>query len=163
VKGLKVMRKIKIKEMVKFLENYLGKQIEIGVSPLWSIQTYHHFNWTEIENTIMFYDAGDKERQEIVFDKDAIVEIILSEEKDIYESTISIVLKDNRIDFCISSIPVKCFKCHRIIEEPYDTKWSIQGIGGYGSKFENDKLNIPVCDNCLYYEILEYKDGQFDE
>lgn len=158
------MRKVNIQEMVKFLDGYLGKSVEIGVSPIWSVQTYKSFRWENNEDTLKLYDGNfESDRQEIVIEKNQIVEITLSEGNDIYESVVTITLQNGRIDFTISSMPVKCFKCHKIIDEPYETKWSIQGVGGYGSNFENDKLDIPICDDCLYYDILGYKDGQFDE
>lgn len=158
------MRKVDVQEMVQFLDGYLGKQVEIGVSPIWTVQTYQCFKWNNSEGELKLYDGGiDSSRQEIVIEKDQIVEIILSEGKDIYESVVGITLANGKIDFTISSMPVKCFKCHKIIDIPYETKWSIQGMGGYGSRFENDKLDIPICDSCLYYNILEYKDGEIDE
>lgn len=158
------MRQISCDEMVKFLDSYLGKQIEIGVSfPIWSVHTYQNFGLNNNEDVLTFYDAGNKTRQELVFNKDQIVEIMLTEGENIYDSVVSIELKHGKIDFCISSNPVKCFKCGKIIDVPYETKWSIQGTGGYDSKLDGDKLDIPVCDNCIFYDILGYQDGQFDE
>lgn len=157
------MRDISVQEMVKFLDNYFGKQVEIGTYPVWSVQTYNHFGLNNTENTIMFHDMGSNIRQELGIDKQQILNISLIEGEDIYDSVVSIELENSKIDFTISSMPVKCFKCHKIIEEPYDTKWTIQGVGGYGSKFEDEKLDIPVCDSCLYHDIFGYKDGQFDE
>jgi len=86
----------------------------------------------------------------------------LSEGRDIYESVINIILQDGKIDFTISSMPIKCFKCHKIIDEPMETKWFIRGTGSYGSRFEDEKLDIAICDNCLYYEVLGYKDSDFE-
>jgi len=156
------VRKIDVQEMIQFLGNYLGKQIEVGTNPLWTVSTYQSFRWNDSEDTLTLYDGGNnsiRTRQEILVDKDQIVEIMLTEGEDIYGSVISIELQNHKIDFCISSMPIRCFKCRKIIDEPYETKWSIRGIGGYGSKFDNEKLDIPICDSCLYYKILGYKDG----
>ena len=158
------MRKIDVQVMIQFLNGYLGKEVEIGTNPLWTVNTYQAFRLKNDENELTFYDGEfNASRQEIVVSKNQIVEIVLSEGRDIYESVVTINLLNSRIDLTISSMPTKCFKCHSVIDIPYDTLWSIQGTGGYGSKFPDEKLDIPICDSCLYYNILGYKDGDFDE
>ena len=157
------MRKVDVQEMVRFLDGYLGKKIEVGISPVWLVQTYQHFGLNETENTFIFHDAGNENRQELAINKSQILEILLSEGEDVYDSVVSIELENGKIDFCISDMPVRCFKCHKIIDGPFETKWAIQGIGGYGSKFDGcGKMDIAVCDDCLYYKILGYVDGQFN-
>lgn len=159
-----MLRKVDVQTLCKFLEGYLGKSVELGVSPIWSIATYKSFRWQNTEDELKLYDGDfDASRQEMVIEKDQIVEIVLSEGKDIYESVVEIELVNGKIDFTISKEPTKCFKCHKIIDEPYETKWSIVGVGGYGSKFTEEKLDIPICDDCLYYKILGYIDGQFEQ
>ena len=157
------MREIKIQEMFQVLDGYSGKKVEVGTNPIWSVNTHQSFRYADKDSVLVFSDGDYSGRQEILIDKDQITEIMLSEGKDIYGSVVSIELINGKIDLCISENPTKCRLCHNIIDLPYETKWSIQGRGNYGSKFEDEKLDIPICDSCLYYNILGYKDGQFDE
>jgi len=159
------VREISLKHLIKFLDNYIGKQVELGTSPIWTVQTFKSFQFTDSENELKLYDGNfDSSRQEIVIEKDKIVNIFLLEGETIYDSVVSINLQNGKIDFTISSMPVRCFKCHKVIDVPFETKWAIQGIGGYGSHFDGcGKLDIPICDDCLYFNILGLKDGEFDE
>jgi len=157
------MREINIQEMFQVLDEYLGKKVEVGTNPIWSVNTYQSFNYADKDSVLVFSDGDYTGRQEILIDKDQITEIVLTEGKDIYSSVVSIELINGKIDFTISENPTKCRLCRNIIDLPYETKWSIKGTGNYGSKFEDEKLDIPICDSCLYYKILGYKDGQFDE
>jgi len=153
------MININFQEMIQALQSYLGKKVEIGTNPLWSVNTYQSFKVLDTDNVLIFSDGDCNGRQELLVDKDQIVEIILTRGETIYNSVVSIKLINGEIDFCLSEMPTKCCLCRKIIDIPYETKWSINGIGNYGSKFEDEKLDIPVCDSCLYYKILGYKDG----
>jgi len=160
------MREINVQEMCQVLDSYLGKRVEVGTNnPIWSVNTYQSFRFSDTDNVLIFSDYDVKNgRQELLVDKNQITEIILTEGKDIYSSVISIELINGQIDFCISEMPTKCYLCHKIIDTPYETRWSIGGgiTGGYGSKFEDDKLDIPVCEHCLC-KIIGCGDGEDSE
>ena len=157
------MREINVQEMFQVLNGYLGKKVEVGTNPIWSVNTYQSFSYADKDSVLEFSDRDYSGRQEILVDKDQITEIILTEGKDIYGSVVSIELINGKIDLCISENPTKCRLCRNIIDLPDVTQWSIKGTGNYGANFIAEKLDIPICDSCLYYKILGYKDGPFDE
>ena len=81
----------------------------------------------------------------------------------IFDSVFSILLKDGRIDFCLDEKKIRCCKCQKVINtNAMEQIWSVSGHGGYLSRFDGEKLDLSLCDDCLA-EILGCEDGETDE
>ena len=52
-------QEINYQEMGSLLEDYIYKRVSVGISPIWSENTYRKFSFdmNGNDNTIMFYDT----------------------------------------------------------------------------------------------------------
>jgi len=55
-----------------------------------------------------------------------------------------------------------CKKCKKLLDRHYDPCWQINQVGRYGSLWDNDRVVIDLCEDCLL-KFLGYKDGDSDE
>lgn len=158
------MREITIRELITLSADYLGKQVEVAISPIYSTNNYSQFSAYETEEALILYDKNSKLQQELKIFKDLIVRILYFEGDNFFKTSISIFLNnESRIDFCVSEKEIHCVKCGKTINtNPIATIWSIDGRGNYGSHFDDEELHVKLCDDCLYYDIFGYVDGQFD-
>lgn len=153
------MRQINYQELETLIDAYTGKEVEVNLSPIKSSNTYSSFRCRNLGDMLEIYDINyDKPTtQELLIPKSDIKEIMYYEGSNIYESVFIIVLTNGQVDLSISEQPTICHKCGKIIDTPYEPRWIINQVGDYGSQFDNEKVTIDFCDNCLT-EFLEYKD-----
>ena len=161
------MREINVQEMVTLSDTYTGKQVQVFMSPIQSIKsmnTYQQFKLVDDGDNLEFYDININKptMQEMIIPKDTIKEINYFEGSNIYDSVFSIVLKNGQIDFTISEKPMVCKKCNKILDRHFDPSWQINKVGQYGSQWDNEKVIIDFCENCLL-EFLGYKVGEHCE
>lgn len=148
------MRQISCEEMVNLSDAYTGKQIEVSLFPIQSVNTYQHFRLREEGNVFAFYDIDSELPQELTIDKESIKEINFTE-GNVFESVFSLVLNDGlgEVSFTVSEKPTICGKCGKIIDTPYEPMWSMNEVGGYGSRWDMERLIVNFCDDCMA-EIL---------
>jgi len=162
------MREINCREMVTLSDVYTGKQVQVFMSPIQSIKsmnTYQQFKLVEDGDNLEFYDININKPtlQEMIIPKDAIKEINYFEGGNIYESVFSIsLLNEGQIDFAISEKPMFCKKCNSILDRNFDPSWQINKVGQYGSQWDNERVVIDFCEDCLL-EFLGYKVGEICE
>ena len=149
------MREVNVQEMISLLGSFQGKQIEVDLHPLRASNTYHWFNAELFRDTVIFSDMDSNHPQELRFFKQDIIEIDYVEGENVFNSVFTISMKDStQIQLCVYERPVRCFKCQKILNlNPMENVWEINGTGGYGSHFDSERLNIKVCDDCLYEMI----------
>lgn len=154
------MRQISCEEMVNLSDAYTGKQVELSLSPIHFVNTYHHFRLHEEDNVFILYDINSDTQQELIIDKENIDKINYSD-GDVFDSTFSIILKDKqgRIDFTVSEEPILCNRCGKIIDTPYEPMWVINQQGEYGSRWDSEKRIVHFCDDCLA-EIIGYENEE---
>jgi hypothetical protein len=166
-----LFKEITCNEMTQLLnQSFLGKKFELCLSSPWLINTYHYFDYeydsiNEKNDVLVIYDRNIEYPQKIRIDLGDIVKILYSEGKTIFDTTFSMFLKDNRIDFCVAERELCCCKCGRVINlDPFASIWNINGVGNYGDKyFDGDNLkDVPLCSDCLA-GILGIKDDCLDE
>ena len=158
------MRKIDVQEMVNLSKSYDGKQVQVVLSPMQSINTYQQFRCRLNGNNLEFCDTNINKliMQELLIPKDNIEEILYFEGKNIYESVFSIISNNCQVDFCISEKPMVCKKCRKLLDDYYESSWQINQIGSYGSQWDNERVVVDLCEDCLM-EFLGYKVGDTDE
>lgn len=161
------MKEITCEEMNGILSNgFLGKKMEIGLSnPIWSVNTYRHFDFTydsenDKDDVLVLFDRDNEFPHQLRINKGQIDKILYLEGETIFNSTFSIFIGTDRIDICIDESPKYCCMCKKNISlDPYTSIWRITGVGNYGDKFfDSDKLNIPLCSDCLFYKVFGYTD-----
>lgn len=137
--------------MVKLSDCFTGKQVEVALSPINSRNIYQQFRCRESGNNLEFYDINiDKPTQnELIIPKDTIKEIQYFEGETIYGMVFSIILDNSQVDFCIYENPLFCKKCRKLLDRHYDSTWQIDQIGGYGSIYDNERVVVEICDDCL--------------
>jgi hypothetical protein len=160
-------KEISCEEMGNILNNqgFLGKKMEVSLSsPVWSNNTYHHFDYCydsieEKNDVLVLFDRSREYSHELRINKDTIDKIIYSEGETIFDTAFSIITKTDRIEFCIAEKRIRCCKCCKVInEDPWASIWKINGIGNYGDKyFDNDNLSLSLCSDCLA-KIIGYED-----
>ena len=155
------MRKIDVQEMVNLSKSYDGKQVQVVLSPMQSINTYQQFRCRLNGNNLEFCDTNINKliMQELLIPKDNIEEILYFEGKNIYESVFSIISNNCQVDFCISEKPLNCRKCGKLLDKYFDQCWVIDQVGVYGSQWDNQKVSIELCEDCLM-EFLEYEEKE---
>jgi len=158
------MRQISCEELVSISDAYTGKQVQVFLSPIQSMNTYQCFRCRDDGDNLEFYDININKptMQELIISKDSIEEINYFEDKNIYKSAFSIILGTGQVDFCISEKPMVCRKCNKLLDRHFDPSWQINQVGGYGSQWDNERVVIDLCENCLL-KFLGYKDGEIDE
>ena len=158
------MREINVQEMLGLMDSFKGRQIEVDLHPIRSSNTYHWFNAELLRDTVIFSDMDNDHPQELRFYKDEITEIDYVEGENVFQSVFTVNMVDStQIQLCVYELPVRCFKCQKILNlNPMENVWEINGTGGYGSHFDNERLNIKVCDDCLY-EMIGDKVGELCE
>ena len=159
------MRQINCEEMVNLSDAYTGKQVQVFLSPIQSMNTYQCFRCRLDGDNLEFYDININKPtlQELIIPKDTIKEIQYSEGSNIYGSVFSIELfNESQIDFCISEKPMVCKKCDKLLDKHYDPSWQINQVGSYGSLWDNNRVVIDLCEDCLL-KFLGYQDGEIDE
>ena len=160
-----MQQEINVQEMGSLLKGYQGKRVSVGIDPIWAENTYQKFSFDMYgpDDNIIFYDMQRDVPQELHIIKENIEKILYMASDSRFDSVFSIFLKDGRIDFCLDEKKIRCCKCRELINiDPMATIWSVSGCGNYGSKFEGEKLNLSLCDNCLG-KILGYEDGETSE
>jgi len=154
------MREINCNELVSISDAYSGKQVQVFLSsPIQSMNTYQQFRCVQDGDNLEFYDININKptKNEMVIPKDTIKEITYFEGSNIYDSVFSItLLNECQIDFSISEKPMVCKKCNVLLDRHFDPSWQINKIGQYGSQWDNEKVVIDFCENCLL-EFLGYK------
>jgi len=160
------MREINYNELVSISDAYSGKQVQVFLSsPIQSMNTYQMFRLVDDGDNLEFYDININKPtlQEMMIPKDTIKEINYFEGGNIYESVFSIsLLNECQIDFAISEKPMVCKKCDKLLDRHLIPSWQINQIGSYGSQWDNERVVIDFCEDCLL-EFLGYKDGEIDE
>jgi len=158
------MRQISCEELVSISDAYTGKQVQVFLSPIQSMNTYQCFRCRDDGDNLEFYDININKptMQELIISKDSIEEINYFEDKNIYKSAFSIILGNGQVDFCISEKPMICKNCNKLLDRHFDPSWQINQVGGYGSQWDNERVVIDLCENCLL-KFLGYKDGEIDE
>lgn len=157
-------REITIQEMFILMNNqFQGRQMEIDLSPILSSNTYNLFSVKEIKDVIQFDDLDQDHPQLLKFHKQDIEKILYKEGKNVFESVFTFDMKDSQqIEVCIYEEPIYCYKCQRILNLSRDSEvaWEINGMGGYSSHFDGERLNMKVCDDCMYKFVYgcEYVD-----
>jgi len=155
------VRKIDVQEMVNLSKSYDGKQVQVVLSPMQSINTYQQFRCRLNGNNLEFCDTNINKliMQELLIPKDNIEEILYFEGKNIYESVFSIISNNCQVDFTISEKPLNCRKCGKLLDKYFDQCWVIDQVGVYGSQWDNQKVSIELCEDCLM-EFLEYEEKE---
>ena len=160
------MREINCSELVSISDAYSGKQVQVFLSsPIQSMNTYQMFRLVDDGDNLEFYDININKPtlQEMMIPKDTIKEINYFEGSNIYDSVFSItLLNECQIDFAISEKPMICKKCGKILDRHFIPSWQINQIGSYGSQWDNERVVIDFCEDCLL-EFLGYKVGEFCE
>lgn len=147
-----MQREINVQEMGKLLEGYNSRKVSMSISPIWSENTYQKFAYDlyDTDDRILFYDRQSDVPQELHIVKDNIEKILYMPSDSVFETVFTIVLKEGRIDFCLDEKRLRCCKCKKVVNlNPMETVWKISGSGNYGSVFENESLELSLCDNCL--------------
>ena len=160
-----MQREISINEMGKLLKDYQFKRVSVGLSPIWSENTYQQFSCDlyGADDNIVFLDKQKDASQELRIVKENIEKIFYVASDSVFDSTFSILLKDGRIDFTLDEKRIRCCICKKVINiSSMDTMWKINGCGNYGSLFEGEQLELSLCDHCLA-RILGYEDGEINE
>ncbi len=144
------MRQISCEEMVNLSDAYTGKQVEVSLFPIQSISTFRHFRLREEDNVFALYDIDSELPQELIIDKESIKEINFTE-GNVFESVFSLVLNDGlgEVSFTVFEKPTICTKCRKIINTPYEPMWSMNEVGGYGSRWDMERLIVNFCDDCM--------------
>jgi hypothetical protein len=159
------MRSITCEEMVKMVDMYSGKKVEISLtpSPIQSNNTYQHFRLRDIGDKLEFYDININKPtlQELIINKSDIKEIQYWG-SNAYDSVFIIKLENGSVEFCISENPIRCSKCGNILEPDCEQVWFLDQLGGYFSKLDMERITLNLCDDCLSI-ILGYDDGNLDE
>jgi hypothetical protein len=157
------MENITIQQLLTITQQFIGKKVEVSINHPISTNTYSCFGICLDDDCILLYDK-DKSPQELKIPFSSIVKILYFEGENFFEMGFSIFLDNNSsIDFCISEEKITCVKCGKVINlDPYATIWGIKGAGNFGSHFDGEKIHVHLCDDCLYYDIFGYVDGQFD-
>jgi len=145
------MREINVQEMVRIADEYAGKQVQVFLSPIKSMNTYQQFRCVNDGDNLEFYDININKptMQELIIPKDTIEEIQYFEGENIYSSVFSIILNNGQIDFCICEKPMVCRKCDKLLDRHFDPSWQINQVGGYGSQWDNERITIDLCESCL--------------
>jgi len=155
------MREINVQEMVTLSDTYTGKQVQVFMSPIQSIKsmnTYQQFKLVDDGDNLEFYDININKptMQEMIIPKDTIKEINYFEGSNIYDSVFSISLfNEGQIDFAISEKPMVCKKCGLLLDRHFIPSWQINKVGQYGSQWDNERVVIDFCEDCLL-EFLGY-------
>lgn len=146
------IKEITINEMFKEMNKFLGRHIEIDLSPIQSQNTYHWFSFKEVNQAIEFIDLDNDHPQLLSVFKDDILEIIYSEGKNIFDSVFTLNMKnDQQIQICVFEEPIKCYRCQRIVNfNKNEFVWKVDSSGDYFSHFDGDKLSLKICDDCMY-------------
>jgi len=146
-----MVKRINVQELVILADHFTGKQVEVSLSPVSSRNIYQQFRCRESGNDLEFYDINiDKPTpNELIIPKDTIKEIQYFEGKTIYSIVFSIILDDGQVDFCIYENPLFCKKCGKLLDRHLDLTWQINQIGGYGSLYDNEKVVVEFCEDCL--------------
>lgn len=148
------MKEITIPEMLILMNSqYQGRHMEIDLSPVQSANTYHWFSVNEIKDMIEFEDLDPDHPQLLKFYKQDIEKILYSEGKNVFESVFTLNMKDlTQIQICVYEEPMHCYRCHKILNLSNDSEvaWEINGFGGYSSHFDGERLDMKVCDDCMY-------------
>lgn len=146
------------------LGKFLGRKCEVDLSPTNSANTYKQFCLQNKEDALVFYSGDWDNPQQLFVKKDDIENVEFLEGETIFQSVLTITLRDNkgRIDICVSEHPVKCCACGNYINLPYDTNWKISGIGNYGSIFDGERLDLDLCDHCLELLLISKDDDEFN-
>jgi hypothetical protein len=150
------MKEISCQELIQLTDGYSGKNVELSLSPIQLRSIYQKFKCRDIGNEIEFWDFQiGKVLNELTISKDDIEKIICSGENDIYKSVFTIVLHNgNKIDLTVCESPVKCYKCGLILEKYYQPVWHINQVGQYGSQWDNERMVVDICDDCLLEFLL---------
>ena len=110
------MREINVQEMVSLLGSFKGRQIEVDLHPIKASNTYHWFNVELLRDTVIFSDMDNDHPQELRFFKDDILDIDYVDGENIFKSVFTINMMDNtQIQLCVYELPVRCFKCQKIL------------------------------------------------
>jgi len=160
------VKEISCNELISLSDVYSGKQVQVFLSsPIQSMNTYQQFRCVQDGDNLEFYDININRptKNEMKIPKDTIKEIMYFEGSNIYDSVFSItLLNESQIDFAISEKPMVCKKCNVLLDRHFDPSWQINKVGHYGSQWDNEKVIIDFCENCLL-EFLGYKVGEYCE
>lgn len=158
------MRKINCQEMIHLSDSYAGKQVQVFLYPIRSMNTYQQFRCCEDGDNVEFYDININKptMQELIIPKDIIEEIQYFEGKNIYDSVFSIILNNGQIDFTISENPMICKKCNKILDRDFKPSWQINQVGSYGSQWDTERVIMDFCEECLV-DFLGLKVGEIIE
>jgi len=156
------VKEITYQELLTLSQTFIGRKVELALSsPVFSVNTYQYFNLHSSDDVLAFYDRGET-RQELRIDKDKISKILYVEGESIYNRTFSVFLNNQiSIDFCLDESPILCVCCKKEVVDFKDKCWKIHGVGSYGSRLEGENLvdGIPICDDCLFFKVLGYAEG----
>lgn len=163
--------KEKLNELVKELKTFNGKKVELSFenSSTDTVNTYLNFisRLEESDNSDELNENKDNTYLSL-FDydskKDETIQVLSVEASNIngYEvlgSNINLKVCDinlddsSQISICLSDKLPSCCACGKIFENYDDTIWKISGYGGYLSRFDSERLELNLCDDCLY-ELL---------
>jgi hypothetical protein len=156
---------ITIQELLTLSNPFLGKKVEVATSsPIHTKNTYSLFGICQDENSIIIYDKNLKQSQELRISIPTISKILYMEGDNFFETTFSVFLNnDIKIDFCTTEEPIRCCQCGNIINlDPYATIWNVSGYGNYGSHLDGESMNVKLCDDCMFYDVLGYTDEMFN-
>jgi hypothetical protein len=152
------MKEITTNELLTLTQQFVGKKVEVGLQQPYSTNTYSQFSICKNEEEIVMYDLNRKTPHELRINIETISRILHSEGENFFQTSFSIFLNnETSIDFCVDEERITCCKCGKVINlDPFATAWNISGQGNYGSHFDNQKLNMYICDDCLYHDVLGY-------
>lgn len=148
-----------MKKNFDLLNQFKGRRCEITLinHPLYVTYVYQSFNFEVDEEYLNLKDETESESNTTI-ELRKIIEVSSLNVNDIQNDVIDI--KTNNFILSITLLEEqpeypRCFKCGKKIKTPEDSIWNISGSGNYGSHYDGDKININVCDNCMYGFIGE--------
>ena len=152
----------KLNELVKELKTFNGKKVEVNFENGSTDITTTYLNFiVKLEDELLLMYDCDSTSGDMLHILDINIIDIQDYEvqgRNINLRVFDIKLKSSKISLCLSDKLPSCCKCGKIFEDYLDTIWKVQGIGNYMSHFDGERLDLDLCDNCLY-ELLYGKDG----
>lgn len=153
-----------MKKNFDLLNQFKGRRCEIVLinHPLYATYIYQLFNFEIDEEYLIFKDETESESNTTI-ELSKIIEVKNLNVDNIYNNVVDIKTNDFILSITLleeqPEYP-RCFKCGNKIKTPEDSIWNISGSGNYGSHYDGEKLNINICDNCMYGFIGEIKESE---
>lgn len=148
-----------MRKNLELLNQFKGRRCEISLinHPLYATYIYQTFNYEVEEECLNLKDETESECNTTI-ELNRIIEIKNLNVKNVYDDVVDIKTGDFVLSITLLEEKPKyprCFKCRKEIKIPEESIWNINGFGNYGSHYDGDKLNINVCDDCMYDFIGE--------